>query len=115
MQFAVVILPMFASAAFRLGLGEELVDALSSQPTTRWTEAVRAYVSRDFIAAADILHRTGSRPEEAEARLRAAEQLVAGARRPEADKQLQQALRFYRSVGAAHCARKCEALLAASA
>jgi tetratricopeptide (TPR) repeat protein len=114
-QFAVIILPMFASVVFRLGLGEELADALSGHPTTRWTEAVRAYLSRDFVAAADILQRAGARPEEAEARLRAAEQLVAEARRPEADKQLQQALEFYRSVGATQYARECEALLAASA
>jgi probable HAF family extracellular repeat protein len=36
-------------------------------------------------------------------------------RRPEADEQLQHALAFYRSVGATHHVRECEALLAASA
>jgi class 3 adenylate cyclase len=114
-QFAVINLPAFASAARRLGLAEELLDALSGHPQTRWTEAVQAYGQGDLVAAAEILHRTGSRPAEAEARLRAAEQLVAEGRRAESDEQLQLALEFYRSVGATHYLRECEALLAASA
>jgi class 3 adenylate cyclase len=115
MQFAVINLPLFASAAVRLGLGEELADALGGHPATRWTEAVRAYVSGDFVGAAEILHRIGSKPDAAEARLRAAERLVAEGHRAEADEQLQQALEFYRSVGATPYVRECEALLAASA
>ncbi len=114
MQFAVLNLPTFAAAARRLDLDQELMDALADHAQTSWTEAVRAYARGDFAAAAEMLHRTGSRPEEAEARLRAAEQLVAEGRRAEADEQLQQALDFYRSVGATHYVRECEALLAAS-
>ena len=87
----------------------------AGHPETRWTDAARAYVAGDFVAAAEILQRIGSRPDEAEARLRAAEQLVAEGRRAEADEQLQQALEFYRSVGATRYIRECEALLAASA
>jgi thioredoxin-like negative regulator of GroEL len=75
---------------------------------------VWAYARRDFAAAAEILHRTGSRPEEPEARLRAAEELMAEGRRAEADEQLQHALEFYRSVGATRYVRECEALFAAS-
>jgi AAA ATPase domain len=115
MQFAVINLPSFAAAAFRLGLAQELVDALVDHPQTPWTETARAYAQGGFAAAAEILHRIGSKPEETEARLRAAEQLVAEGRRAEADEQLQQALEFYRSVGATHYVRECEALLAASA
>jgi thioredoxin-like negative regulator of GroEL len=74
---------------------------------------VRAYARGDFVAAAEILHRTGAKPEEAEARLRAAEQLVAKGSAAEADEQLQQALKFYRSVGATYYVRECEARLAA--
>ena len=114
MQFAVINLPIFASAAVRLGLGEELLDALGSHPARQWTEAVRAYVSRDFVGAAEILHRIGSKPEEAEARLRAAEQLVAEGHRADGDEQLQQAHDFSRSVGATNYLRECEALLAPS-
>jgi hypothetical protein len=113
MQFAVINLPLVASAAVRLDLGEELRGALNGHPATPWTESVRAYLSRDFLAAADILHRCGSRPDEAEARLRAAEQLLGEGRRAEASEQLQQALEFYRSVGATRYIRDCEVLLAA--
>jgi class 3 adenylate cyclase len=115
LQFAVINLPTFASAALRLDLTQELLYALADRPQTRWMDTVRAYAHGDFVAAAEILHRTGSKPEEAEARLRAAEQLVAEGRRAEADEQLQQAHEFYRSVGAARYMRECEALLAASA
>ena len=114
LQFAVVNLPAFASALATLDLAPELVGALAGQLETPWTEAVRAYAQAGFAAAAEILHRTGSRPEEAEARLRAAEQLVAAGRPEEADQQLQQALAFYRSVKATRFVRECEALLTAS-
>jgi hypothetical protein len=73
---------------------------------------VRAYASGDYAGAAEILRRTGSKPEQAEARPRAA---VGEGRRAEADEQLQQALAFYRSVGATAYVGECEALLAASA
>ena len=114
LQFAVVNLPAFVSALVTLDLVPELVGAFSEQLETPWTEVVRAYAQGDFAAAAEILHRTGSRPAEAEARLRAAEQLVATGRSGEADQQLQQALAFYRSVNATRFVRECEALLTAS-
>jgi tetratricopeptide (TPR) repeat protein len=115
MGFAVLNLPMFASTALRLGLGDELTGALARHVATRWFEVVRAYVAGDFAAAAEILVQTGSKPEEAEARLRAAERLVAEGRRAEADEQLRQAIDFYRSVRATRYIREGEALLAASA
>ena len=102
MQFAVVNLPAFACAAVRLGLGDELVDALTGHPESRWTEAVRAYVAGDFVHAADLLAEAGARPDEAEARLRAGGEHV------------ERALEFYRSVGATRYIREAEALLAAS-
>jgi hypothetical protein len=51
----------------------------------------------------------------AEARLRAAEALTAEGRSAEAQVQLEQALAFYRSVGATAYVRRAEALLRASA
>jgi DNA-binding SARP family transcriptional activator len=113
--FAIINLPIFASAAVRLDLGLELIDALSGHPETPWTEAVRAYVSGDFVGAAEILRRIGSKPDEAEARHRAGEQLLANDRRAEAEEQLQLALAFYRSVGATRYVREAETLLAATA
>jgi class 3 adenylate cyclase len=115
MQFAVINLATFASTALRLDLGEELVDALAGHPATLWTDAARAYVGGDFADAAEILQRIGSRPDEAEARVRAAEQLVARGHRPEWDEQLRLAIELYRSMGATRYINECEALLAASA
>jgi hypothetical protein len=56
----------------------------------------------------------GSLPDEALARLRAADKLVADGRRAEADEQLGRALAFFRSVGATVYVREAEALLAAA-
>jgi hypothetical protein len=92
---------------------EELLDALGAHPAATWIEEVHAYVSGNFAVAADILRRTGERPAEAEARLRAADQLAAAGRRAEAEEQLQRAVAFYRSVGATHYLRECEPALAA--
>jgi tetratricopeptide (TPR) repeat protein len=100
LNFAAMNLPTFASAAVQLGLATELVDSLAGQLPTPWTDAARAYAQGDFAAAAVILRRTGSKPHEAEARLRTAEQLLGAGRRAEADEQVRRALDFYRSVGA---------------
>jgi len=82
---------------------------------TPWTDAAQAYARGDFLAAADILDRTGSRPAEAEARLRAAEALSREGAHADADEQLRVALAFYRSVGATRYVERGEALLAALA
>ena len=115
MQFAVINLPLFASTAVQLGRGAELEEALAGYPETRWTEAVQAYVSGDFVQAADILYRAGARADEAEARLRAADAFIGEGRLEEADEQLERALAFYRSVGATRYAQEGEALLARTA
>jgi len=57
----------------------------------------------------------GAHPFAALAGLRAAEALVAGRRRAEANDQLTRALAFWRSVGATRYVREGEELLAASA
>jgi class 3 adenylate cyclase len=100
MQFAVINLPSFAQAAVRLSLEDELLDALASQPKSRWTEAVEAYVAADYPAAADVLAEAGAKVDEAHARLRAAEQLAAAGKGAEADEQRERAIAFYRAVGA---------------
>jgi hypothetical protein len=61
------------------------------------------YASGDFAGAAEVLHGTGSKPDEAEARLHAG-----------TEEQLEQALEFYRSVGATRFIREGEALLASA-
>lgn len=82
---------------------------------TKWDDAALALLEREFDQAADIFAEIGQVDDEAEARLRAAEQLVAEGRRAEADVQLEKALTFYRSVGATRYIREAESLLAASA
>jgi predicted ATPase/class 3 adenylate cyclase len=99
-----------------LGRGPEL-EALGTAAwvQTRWIEAANAFVKGDYVEAAAIYELTGSLPDEAYARLRAAETLIAAGRRPEGDAELQRALAFYRSVDAKAYLRQGEALLAQTA
>jgi class 3 adenylate cyclase/predicted ATPase len=114
LQWGVNSLPTFASAALRLGRGQELVDALANHLQVSWTEAARAYVSGDLARAAEICGEIGAKPQEAEARLRAAEALLEQGSRAEADAQLERALVFWRSVGATRYVQRGESLLATS-
>jgi tetratricopeptide (TPR) repeat protein len=82
------------------------VAALAGGPETSWIAAARAFVSREFERAADILAEIGSLPDEAYARLRAGEALLAAGRRIEGSAELDRALSFYRSVGAAAYVRR---------
>ena len=70
--------------------------------------AARAYAEGDFETAAATYARIGSRPDAAYANLRLA------ASRRDADAPLEEALAFYRSVGATRYIREGEALLAAA-
>jgi tetratricopeptide (TPR) repeat protein len=80
-----------------------------------WSDAAVAILDGEFERAAELFVQIGSVPDEARARLRAAETLVADGRRAEADSQLDKALSFYRSVGATRYVRAGEALFAVSA
>jgi hypothetical protein len=80
-----------------------------------WVRAARAYAVGDFVAAAEAFAAMPSRPDEAYARLRAAEELAAERSGAAADEQLQKALGFYRSVGATRYIGAAEALLSAPA
>jgi class 3 adenylate cyclase/tetratricopeptide (TPR) repeat protein len=108
-------LPYLAWTLSLLGRGNELVGALENLPKSTWLEVARAFASEDFLRAVDLCVQMGIKPEEAYARLRAAEDLAAHGRRGEADAQLQAALAFYRTVGATRYIREGEALFAASA
>jgi hypothetical protein len=102
--------------ANELDIAEELGERVVRAPLeTKWMEAMRAILEGDLVGAADIYFEIGDEMEEAFARLRAAEWLVAEGRRAEADEQLQKALAFWRSVGATRYVREGEALLAATA
>ncbi|HEU0247629.1 MAG TPA: AAA family ATPase [Gaiellaceae bacterium] len=99
-----------------LGRGPEFLESAGvlGAPTP-WLDAAKLWAEGEFERAGDLLGEMGSLPDEALARLRAAERLVAAGRRAEADAQLQRALAFFRSVGATRYVREGEALLAASA
>jgi predicted ATPase/class 3 adenylate cyclase len=98
------------------GRGPDVLRLLQEFPAGyRWAEAARFYVQDDLVAAADILAEMGALPEEAAARLRAAERLFERGRRSDAEAQLARALAFYRSVGATAYVSEGEALLVASA
>ena len=101
---------------------ERLETANSVRPWIRaiviqsaWNDAALAILDGKLERAAELFVQIGSLPDEARARMRAAERLVADARRGEADVQLHKAFAFYRSVGATRYIREGEALLAASA
>jgi class 3 adenylate cyclase/tetratricopeptide (TPR) repeat protein len=95
---------------------DELLEAAERVSLrTPWLEAAVAVGTGEFPRAAEIYGAIGQRPEEAYARLRAADVLVGEGRRAEADAELQRALAFWRSVGATAYIREGEALLAASA
>ena len=84
-----------------LGRGAELLPLVARvDPPTPWLLAAAAVARGDFEDAADRYQRLGSLPDEAFARLRAADQLQA-AGRGDPDHQRRRALAFYRTVGAA--------------
>jgi hypothetical protein len=105
-----------AVALVALGRADEFHSvAEKAHMATRWLESASEYAAGHFGAAAEILAEIGAAAEEAFVRLRGAELLVAAGRRAEADALLQQALTFYRSVGATAYVAEAERLFAASA
>jgi class 3 adenylate cyclase/tetratricopeptide (TPR) repeat protein len=79
---------------------------------TRWLEAALTVTGGGDAPAARLYAEIGSEPDEAYARLRAAEALLTAGRRGEAEQELERALAFFRGVGALTYARRAEALLA---
>jgi class 3 adenylate cyclase len=93
-----------AFAAVLLGRQGDFLVVADAARATRWLEAARAFARGDWRDAAELFSEIGSRPNEAYARLAAADE--ANVRR---------ALEFYRSVGASFYVARAEALLPASA
>ena len=102
-----------AWVADRVGLAEPLRAFVNSVQVDR-RRNVADILDRNFAIAAEKMEREGRIAMAAYAHLRAAEQFVEEGRRAEADAHLQQALAFYRSVGATRYIREGEALLAAA-
>ncbi len=106
-----------AAWVFRdLGRSGELAEAVArKRAQTPWHDAARMIVEGDLAGAADVYAEIGSVPDEAYARLRAAEELVRAGHRAEADRQLRLAQPLFAQLGATAWAAEAEALLAASA
>jgi tetratricopeptide (TPR) repeat protein len=99
-----------------LGRSRELTAlAAAAAIPTPWLAAATAVATGDFERAAARYAEIGSRPDEAHARLRAGERLLAAGRRTEGTAQIERALGFYRRVGAGAYLREAEELLAAGA
>ena len=106
-DFAVALVTLGRTSGFAAMIEESRVK-------TPWRKAAAAYVSGDFPTAAAEYSAMGALPEEADARMRAAEVLVGEGRRAEVEAELERSLAFWRSVGATAYLRAGEALRAAS-
>ncbi|HKE99324.1 MAG TPA: BTAD domain-containing putative transcriptional regulator [Actinomycetes bacterium] len=89
--------------------GDDLAEGLAP---TRWHEAVRVFVKRDFRRAARRYARMGSAMEEGCARLRLAQQLRAAGQPEPARAELTKVVALLRSLGASAYLRYTQALLA---
>lgn len=104
-----------AVALAELGRGDELLEATALvRKQTPWLEAARAVAAGEPRHAALIYKSIGAKPDEALARLRAAELLRAAGRSDEAELEFRQVLAFYRSAGASTSSRPREGVLTES-
>jgi class 3 adenylate cyclase/tetratricopeptide (TPR) repeat protein len=94
------------------GRGEDILALGGEDLPTRWVQAARLWASGDLAGAADRLEDIGSAGDEAYARAREAERLVAVGHRSEAEPFLSRALELYRGMGATAFIRDAELLLA---
>jgi tetratricopeptide (TPR) repeat protein len=106
-------LPDLAIVLAGLGRGSELTDVAKSVPApTRWLEAACFFAAGDPARAARVYAEIGSLPDEAYARLRAAESLLEAGRRDEAESELAPAVEFFERVRAETYLTAAAALLA---
>jgi tetratricopeptide (TPR) repeat protein len=95
-----------------VGRDKEILALAGGELPSRWIQAARSWASRDVPGAADRFAEIGSAPDEAYARARHAELLIAEGRRAEAEPFLSRALELYRGMGATALIRETERLLA---
>jgi class 3 adenylate cyclase len=114
--FAAVELHYLTWVALAFGSAAEVAEVAERDPVdSDWLRAVRAIAAGDLGEAAGIYDEMGARSAAAFFHLQAAKRLAGQGPRAEADTHLNEALGFYRSVGASRYVREGEALLAASA
>jgi class 3 adenylate cyclase/tetratricopeptide (TPR) repeat protein len=113
---AVWALPFgFLLSRVALEFSTELATVFERGPGWPWKELAFACLERDFVRAAELLADAGSPTWSARLRFRAAEELIESGRGAEAGAQLEQALVFYRSVGATFYVDRADALLGSGA
>jgi class 3 adenylate cyclase/tetratricopeptide (TPR) repeat protein len=101
----------FAFVAQRLGYEDDLRPFIERLPPSPMRAANLALISGDHRTAAKLLAEGGLVFPAADARRLAAEKFAAEDRRAEAEAELEQALAFYRPVGATRYIRQAEELL----
>jgi class 3 adenylate cyclase len=107
---------VYATVLFEsLDLGDELVRIREHANANRWRDALDLHLAGDPGGAADVCEEIGALGSAARWRLLAGQLLAEQGRHAEADVHLEQARRFYRSVGAARYVSQIEALLSATA
>jgi tetratricopeptide (TPR) repeat protein len=105
-------LPLLTEFATELGLEQELRRLVDRMTESLFKEVAAADLAGDFVTAADRFAALRFRTGEVERRRRAAEALGAAGRQVEARAQLDDALAFYREVGATYYIELCDAILA---
>jgi class 3 adenylate cyclase/tetratricopeptide (TPR) repeat protein len=104
-----------APVAVAVGQADALAETTrGALLSTGWLEAAIAFAAGDPQRAAGLYAEIGSLPDEAWARLCAAQTLASAGRRGEAEGQLHLALDFFRRVGAAAYVAEGESLLAST-
>jgi class 3 adenylate cyclase/tetratricopeptide (TPR) repeat protein len=94
------------------GRGDDLLALGGEGLPSAWVRAARLWASGDIAEAADLLEEMGAAPDEAYARMKEAERLIAAGRRSEAEPFLARALELFQKMGAAGSIREAERLLA---
>ncbi len=94
------------------GRGDDLLALGGERLPSDWVRAARLWASDDIAGAADLLGEMGAAPDEAYARMRLAERLIAAGRRAEAEPALSRALELFRMMGATAWIGEAERLLA---
>jgi class 3 adenylate cyclase/tetratricopeptide (TPR) repeat protein len=94
------------------GRGDDLLALGGEELPSGWVRAARLWASGDLAGAAELLEEMGAAPDEAYARMKEAERLIAAGRRADAEPFLARALELFRTMGAAGSILEAERLLA---
>jgi class 3 adenylate cyclase/tetratricopeptide (TPR) repeat protein len=94
------------------GRGDDVLGLGGEDLPSSWVQAARLVASGDLAGAADLLQGMGAAPDEAYARMKEAERLIAAGGRADAEPFLARALELFRTMGATGSILEAERLLA---